>query len=239
MRVAAWAQGQVWSRFCGSRCLANRQHASAPRSTQLRLGRVSGTSPRGAVGSSPSPSRPSRLARISRRAHRSLTILGSYSDLTNTLAAPLCAPTASARRPVRAAGRPLLAVLRHRDLAWCNPCALGSFVSRPTGSQGYRHVVLPSPQLARLKPAGSRAVLASPPPSTSTTSTTMPAAVLDIPTWQRPAPTTEKLDTVELARIDLGKWPAQKYELVADLRHAVTDVGFWCVPSPPPHHTLR
>lgn len=41
----------------------------------------------------------------------------------------------------------------------------------------------------------------------------MPTSVLDIPTWQRPAPTTEKLE-----------------ELVDDLRHAVTDVGFWCVP---------
>lgn len=58
----------------------------------------------------------------------------------------------------------------------------------------------------------------------------MPTSVLDIPTWQRPAPTTEKLDTVELARIDLGKWPDKKEELVDDLRHAVTDVGFWCVP---------
>ncbi|GAA5904018.1 hypothetical protein JCM8208_001764 [Rhodotorula glutinis] len=57
----------------------------------------------------------------------------------------------------------------------------------------------------------------------------MPASVLDIPTWRRPAPTTEKLDTVELARIDLGKWPARKEELVDDLRHAVTDVGFWAV----------
>lgn len=55
----------------------------------------------------------------------------------------------------------------------------------------------------------------------------MPTSVLDIPTWQRPAPTQEKLEYAELARIDLSKWPERKDELVEDLRHAVTEVGFW------------
>ncbi|GAA6046683.1 hypothetical protein JCM3770_003115 [Rhodotorula araucariae] len=55
------------------------------------------------------------------------------------------------------------------------------------------------------------------------------SSALDIPTWQRPAPTAEELDYVELARIDLSKWPSRKAELVEDLRHAVTEVGFWAI----------
>ncbi|GAA6018472.1 hypothetical protein JCM11491_007010 [Sporobolomyces phaffii] len=57
----------------------------------------------------------------------------------------------------------------------------------------------------------------------------MPAATIDIPTWRRPSPTTEELDYAKLARIDLGKWPEKRDELVEDLRLAVTKVGFWVV----------
>ncbi|GAA6010478.1 hypothetical protein JCM10207_001324 [Rhodosporidiobolus poonsookiae] len=57
----------------------------------------------------------------------------------------------------------------------------------------------------------------------------MPASVLDIPVWQRPAPTSESLEYAQLARVDLSKWPAKKEELVEDLRRAVNDVGFWFV----------
>lgn len=63
----------------------------------------------------------------------------------------------------------------------------------------------------------------------------MPSSALDIPVWERPAPTSEQLEYAELACIDLSKWPARKEELVSDLRHAVTEVGFWCVPSPAFH----
>jgi len=55
----------------------------------------------------------------------------------------------------------------------------------------------------------------------------MPSSTLEIPRWVRPRPTQDKLDYVDLARIDLSKWPAQKEELVDDLRKAVTEVGFW------------
>ncbi|GAA6044217.1 hypothetical protein JCM8097_002266 [Rhodosporidiobolus ruineniae] len=57
----------------------------------------------------------------------------------------------------------------------------------------------------------------------------MPSILPEIPTWVRPEPTKEQLDYAELARIDLGKWPAKKEELVEDLRHAVNNVGFWFV----------
>ncbi|KAK5698271.1 putative flavonol synthase [Elasticomyces elasticus] len=57
----------------------------------------------------------------------------------------------------------------------------------------------------------------------------MPSSTLEIPRWARPRPTQDKLDYVDLARIDLSKWPAQKEELVDDLRKAVTEVGFWLV----------
>ena len=55
----------------------------------------------------------------------------------------------------------------------------------------------------------------------------MPSAPSDIPRWRRPEPTTEKLEYAALARIDLGKWPAKKGELVEDFRVACTEVGFW------------
>ncbi|GAA5917184.1 hypothetical protein JCM6882_000544 [Rhodosporidiobolus microsporus] len=59
----------------------------------------------------------------------------------------------------------------------------------------------------------------------------MPSSALDIPVWERPAPTTEIPDSefAQLARIDLSKWPDRKEELVEDLRHAVNEVGFWFV----------
>jgi hypothetical protein len=55
----------------------------------------------------------------------------------------------------------------------------------------------------------------------------MPSATTEIPPWTRPAPTQEKLEYADLARIDLSKWPEKKEELVEDLRFAVNEVGFW------------
>ncbi|BGP19606.1 Putative flavonol synthase [Rhodosporidiobolus nylandii] len=57
----------------------------------------------------------------------------------------------------------------------------------------------------------------------------MPSSTLDIPTYRRPEPTKEALDYAQLARIDLGKWPQEKEQLVRELKEVVQNDGFWFV----------
>lgn len=51
----------------------------------------------------------------------------------------------------------------------------------------------------------------------------MAPSALEVPTWTPPPATKEKLDYAELAQVDLSKWPAQKDELLLDMRRAVNE----------------